>query len=36
MIQNCLMKYHTLEREGYAVQYMINDCIKIKISVTVL
>ena len=35
-IHNCLMKYKTLERANYGVQYMMNDCLKFKISVTIL
>ena len=34
-IHSCLMKYATLERDGGSVQYMMNDCLKFKIYVTV-
>ena len=35
-IHDYLMKYTTLERESYTAIYMMNDCLKFKIGVTVL
>ena len=34
-IDSCLMKYSTLERGARSVQYMKNDCLKFKITVTI-
>ena len=36
IIHDCVMKYTTLERELPAVQFMKNDCLKFRITVTVV
>ena len=34
-IDDCLIKYDNLEREGDGVQYMMNDCLKFRVHITI-
>ena len=36
VIDDCMIKYSTLERQGGGIQYMMNDCLKFKIIITIL